>query len=89
MTIGWGAKETQFQGSAGKQAAQIVIDDNESVDIVDVSVTISWRGDGQYFAVASMNDVDRRRTIRVWSRSGVHSSTCQFVPGLESTLGWR
>lgn len=55
VTIGWGSKETQFQGSLGKNNREkqnpdkIPIEIREEFD--DRRVLISWRADGQFFTV--------------------------------------
>lgn len=55
--LGWGTKETQFHGSAGKAAAHSTVDpasigsspDDDSVP------RISWRGDGAFYVVSSLS----------------------------------
>lgn len=57
MTIGWGARETQFQGSAGRQKRE-KLDQNTVPGPVssfdDCRVLVSWRGDAQYFTVSTV-----------------------------------
>uniref|UniRef100_A0A183CCX6 Elongator complex protein 1 n=1 Tax=Globodera pallida TaxID=36090 RepID=A0A183CCX6_GLOPA len=61
LTIGWGSAETQFQGSMGKQNVhkqdpnRMPIPIREAFD--DKTVLISWRGDAQFFAVSSVDEV--------------------------------
>ena len=52
INVGWGKKETQFHGSEGKGAA-IKKEENfePALPWDDKKTRISWRGDGQYFAV--------------------------------------
>uniref|UniRef100_A0A8C4NMY7 Elongator complex protein 1 n=1 Tax=Eptatretus burgeri TaxID=7764 RepID=A0A8C4NMY7_EPTBU len=90
ITLGWGKKETQFQGSAGKKAAyqkQQVRPDHLPSD--DQKVQISWRGDGQYFVVSSVCPATGARKLRVWSREGVLQSTSEAIAGLEHPVCWK
>ena len=54
VTVGWGRKETQFHGSAGKAAAAAALQtpaaepDQED----DGRPRVTWRGDGQMLAVS-------------------------------------
>jgi len=57
VSIGWGKKETQFHGSAGKQAALIPSQPTSASlsDQDDYKPRISWRGDGQFFVCSSVD----------------------------------
>eukprot|EP01027_Heterolobosea_sp_BB2_P015726 GEZU01022499.1.p1 GENE.GEZU01022499.1~~GEZU01022499.1.p1 ORF type:complete len:1152 (+),score=352.16 GEZU01022499.1:132-3587(+) len=51
---------------------------------------ISWRGDGKYFAVNSVDPDSGKRWIRVWERACIFSSRSEDkVLGLSDTLAWR
>nr|XP_056704911.1 elongator complex protein 1 [Euleptes europaea] len=90
ITVGWGKKETQFHGSAGKQAAHTKpVEVSPALSWDDHRPRISWRGDGQYFAVSAVCPVTGARKIRVWSREFVLQSTSEPVPGLEQAVAWR
>ena len=54
-------------------------------------VTISWRGDGAYVAMNSVDVADdsERRMIRVFTREGQLDSVTEPVDGLEGALSWR
>jgi elongator complex protein 1 len=54
----------------------------------DRSVTISWRGDGAYFAINKVEE-EQRRMVRVYSREGQLDSVSEPVDGLEGALSWR
>ncbi|TPX36697.1 hypothetical protein SmJEL517_g01227 [Synchytrium microbalum] len=91
VALGWGKKETQFHGSAGKAAAAI-----KKPDIVnalspddDNKPRLSWRGDAQYLSCSVIDEVMMRRVVRVYSREGVLQSTSEAVEGLECVLSWR
>ena len=58
--VGWGSKETQFHGSAGKGASkQPVFATPTPIATTDSQETrVSWRGDGQYFVVSTVDQRD-------------------------------
>ncbi|CUA72874.1 Elongator complex protein 1 [Rhizoctonia solani] len=97
--LGWGSKQTQFHGSLGKAAAtsepsttgQGGIDKPSPDD--DNRPRVSWRGDGAFFVVSSLDpcgaDSSVRR-LRFYSSSPpTHLSTSEYTPGLEGVLAWR
>ncbi|KXJ96912.1 IKI3 family-domain-containing protein [Microdochium bolleyi] len=92
VNVGWGKKETQFQGKGAKALRDPTIP--EKVDEGKISptdngaTTISWRGDGAYVAVNAVQ-VGIRRVIRVFSRDGVLDSVSEPVDHLEAALSWR
>ena len=59
-SVGWGKKETQFHGRAGKQAALNKVDATQfTVSEDDDQIPrIAWRGDGSYFVCS---DIDPRK----------------------------
>ncbi|CAH0724919.1 unnamed protein product, partial [Brenthis ino] len=87
VTVGWGKKETQFHGSEGKHArtkTDVVADDN----IEDSNrILISWRGDGNLFAVGFTMEGIRR--FKVFDREGNLQYTSEKQTGLEANLSWR
>ena len=92
VTVGWGKKETQFKGKKAR-----ALRDPTMPEMVDEGVlsendlketSISWRGDGAYLAVNSIQS-DTRRVIRVYSREGVLDSVSEPVDGLVGALSWR
>ncbi|KAF9422466.1 hypothetical protein HW555_001864 [Spodoptera exigua] len=87
ITVGWGKKETQFHGSAGKQAAKQKTEVTADPEIADNSVKISWRGDGNLYAVGFMMDGIRR--FKVFDKEGHLQYTSEKQQGLESNLSWR
>ncbi|GAB1288525.1 Elongator complex protein 1 [Apodemus speciosus] len=50
---------------------------------------ITWRGDGQFFAVSVVCRQTDARKIRVWNREFVLQSTSEPVPGLGPSLAWK
>jgi elongator complex protein 1 len=91
VSVGWGKKETQFQGKRAKSLRDPTMP--ESVDEGKLSpfdngmTTVSWRGDGALVAIN--NIVSGRRAIRVFTRDAVLDSASEPVDGLESALSWR
>lgn len=92
VSVGWGKKETQFQGRGAKALRDPTIPEKVDEGVPgsedDGSTTISWRGDGAFVAVNSVQD-GKRRVIRVYSREGALDSASEPVDGLESALSWR
>ncbi|KAG6275920.1 hypothetical protein E4U48_001864 [Claviceps purpurea] len=92
VSVGWGKKETQFQGRGAKALRDPTIPERVDEGLPgaceDGSTTISWRGDGGYVAINSVQD-DSRRVIRVYSRQGELDSASEPVDGLEGPLSWR
>lgn len=90
ITVGWGKKETQFHGSEGKQAAQKkAMELQPAPDWDDRRPRVSWRGDGQLFAVSAVCPQSGARRVRLWSREGVLQATSESINGLEQPLCWR
>uniref|UniRef100_A0AAQ5ZD13 Elongator complex protein 1 n=1 Tax=Amphiprion ocellaris TaxID=80972 RepID=A0AAQ5ZD13_AMPOC len=90
ITVGWGKKETQFHGSEGKQAAQKKIQEVQpAVAWDDRRPRVTWRGDGQLFAVSAICPQTGAMKIRVWNREGVLQATSEPINGLEQALCWK
>lgn len=92
VSVGWGKRETQFQGKRAKALRDPTVpekvDQGKLSSYDDSSTAISWRGDGAYVAVNSIEQ-NSRRAIRVYSREGALDSVSEPVDGLESALSWR
>ena len=94
VSVGWGKKETQFQGRGAKAKALRDPTIPERVDEGTLSASddrrcsISWRGDGAYVAVNYLQE-GVRRVIRVYNRDGELDSVSEPVDGLEGSLSWR
>ncbi|KAK0313780.1 putative elongator complex protein 1 [Friedmanniomyces endolithicus] len=95
VSVGWGKKETQFKGRGAAKALRDPtmpehVDEGTLSTLDDKSVSLSWRGDGQYFAMSSILDSDPpSRVVRMYSREGVLESVSEPVNGLESGLNWK
>jgi len=92
VSVGWGKKETQFKGKRARALQDPTVPESIDEGVLspfdDRTVTISWRGDGAYFAVNKVEE-ERRRMIRVYSREGQLDSVSEPVDGLEGALSWR
>lgn len=94
VSVGWGKKETQFQGKGAKAKALRDPTIPEKVDEGRLSLNddgrtcVSWRGDGAYVAISTIESASRR-VIRVYTRDGVLDSVSEPVDGLEAALSWR
>lgn len=90
INVGWGSKETQFQGSAGKAAAKLKkVVPKPALPWDDHRHRVSWRGDGQFFVTSVVDPEDGCRRLRIWSREAVLQCTSEIVDGLEHTLCWK
>uniref|UniRef100_A0A673HDE3 Elongator complex protein 1 n=1 Tax=Sinocyclocheilus rhinocerous TaxID=307959 RepID=A0A673HDE3_9TELE len=92
ITVGWGKKETQFHGSEGKQAAHSHTLSQEVQPALpwdDRKPRITWRGDGQFFAVSAVCPQTGARKVRIWNRECVLQATSEVVNGLEQPLCWK
>ncbi|XP_035525648.1 elongator complex protein 1 [Morone saxatilis] len=90
ITVGWGKKETQFHGSEGKQAAQRKVQEVQPAAAWDDRrPRVTWRGDGQLFAVSAICLQTGARKVRVWNREGVLQATSEPINGLEQALCWK
>ncbi|KAJ0124928.1 hypothetical protein J7T55_006271 [Diaporthe amygdali] len=94
VSVGWGKKETQFQGRGAKAKGLRDPTIPDKIDQGDLSTNddgrtvVSWRGDGAYVAINTV-EAGSRRVIRVYSREGVLDSVSEPVDGLEGALSWR
>jgi elongator complex protein 1 len=92
VSVGWGKKETQFKGKRARALQDPTVPETIDEGVLsaydDRSITISWRGDGAYFAINKIEE-ERRRMIRVYSREGQLDSVSEPVDGLEGALSWR
>jgi len=92
VNVGWGKKETQFHGKAGKDSRVVKTELGHIMAGDDGIVRISWRGDGQMFCVSYIlpeTDQSPRRQLRVLDRSGNLFSVSEECVGLEWCLSWK
>lgn len=89
VNVGWGKKETQFHGTAGKAAAKQKSEEPPVADVTELNQTVSvaWRGDGEYFAVSFVGQSGRM--FKVYDKEGVLKYTSEKCSGLEAPISWR
>jgi elongator complex protein 1 len=87
VSVGWGKKETQFHGRAGKQAAQQSGEKGSLTSHDDFLPRITWRGDGAFFALSAVQS--EKRTIKIFNREGLIQHSSEDVAGLEQHVEWR
>jgi elongator complex protein 1 len=92
VSVGWGKKETQFKGKGAKALRDPTMPEKVDEGVLspedDGRTAITWRGDGAFVAVCTI-EAGSRRIIRVYSREGVLDSVSEPVDGLEAALSWR
>lgn len=92
VSVGWGKTETQFKGKRARALRDPtmpeIVDDGTLNEFDKLDTTITWRGDGAYVAVNSIES-ELRRVIRVYSRDGTLDSASEPVDGLVGALSWR
>lgn len=92
VSVGWGKKETQFKGKGAKALRDPTMPEKTDAGVLSPndhsSATITWRGDGAYLAISTI-EASSRRLIRVYSREGILDSVSEPVDGLEGALSWR
>ncbi|KAF2418240.1 elongator complex protein 1 [Tothia fuscella] len=92
VSVGWGKTETQFKGRGLKTLRDPTMPEKVDEGLLskgdDGGVRISWRGDGAYVTINSIEG-GKRRMIRVYSREGTLDSVSEPVDGLEGPLSWR
>ena len=92
VSVGWGKRETQFQGKRTKALRDPTVPERVDEGILsendDGRVHISWRGDGAFLAVNTI-EPQGRRMVRIFSREGTIDSVSETVDGLEGTVAWK
>lgn len=92
VSVGWGKKETQFKGKKAHALRDPTmpetVDEGILSNLDTKNTTISWRGDGSFLAVNSI-EAGSRRVIRVYSREGDLDSVSEPTDGLVGALSWR
>ena len=92
VSVGWGKSETQFKGKRAKALRDPTVPEHVDEGVLspydDGRTTISWRGDGAYVAVNTI-EAEKRRIVRIYSREGTLDSVTEPIDGLEGSLSWR
>ncbi|CCF56038.1 hypothetical protein KAFR_0A06030 [Kazachstania africana CBS 2517] len=75
-----------------------MVDSGEVTHMDNYEVSISWRGDCEYFAISTLETVEdpddedktiSRRAFRVFTRDGKLDSASEPVNGMEHNLSWK
>uniref|UniRef100_A0A7S1PEA9 Elongator complex protein 1 n=1 Tax=Percolomonas cosmopolitus TaxID=63605 RepID=A0A7S1PEA9_9EUKA len=81
--------EELFEETLEKELSPMVGGAQQPADVHD-NPQITWRADGQFFAINSRDSKDGKNYIRVWSRDGdLISKSESKVEGLGSLLSYR
>ncbi|QDS76491.1 hypothetical protein FKW77_005248 [Venturia effusa] len=92
VNVGWGKKETQFQGKRAKALRDPTMPEKVDEGVLsakdDKKAWITWRGDGAFVAVNTVEG-GARRMIRVYSREGTLDSVSEPTDYLEGSITWR
>lgn len=95
VSVGWGKRETQFQGRGARAQRDPTMPEKVDLGVLSAQdtlthVEISWRGDGEVVSIISVDtDPIERRTVRVYTRSGTLDSVSEPVDGLIGLVSWR
>ena len=85
LSIGWGKEETQYRGRGLVGKRDPTLTDKVETGLAPIGdngrISITWRGDSQYFALTLLES-DSRRIQRIYSNSGALYSYCEPVDGL-------
>ncbi|XP_030374223.1 putative elongator complex protein 1 [Scaptodrosophila lebanonensis] len=90
VNVGWGKKETQFHGKAGKEAAKQPHDFQapQNMEELPQDVHISWRGDGAFFTVSFVS-ASQGRTFKVYDCEGKLQHSAEKCNALQPVIAWR
>lgn len=94
VSVGWGKKETQFEGRGAKALRDPTVPEYVDAGILnendDGRVSITWRGDGQFVAInAVIKEEPKRRIVRFYTREGVLDSVSAPVDHMGGALSWK
>ncbi|VBB31726.1 unnamed protein product [Acanthocheilonema viteae] len=90
MTIGWGSRETQFQGIGGRRNRKV--DDEQPTTVSEYDqrrVLLAWNGDANYVVVSYVDNETSFRRSCVFDHEGELISQLQPVSNVEETLAYR
>lgn len=91
VSVGWGKKETQFHGSAGKQEAQKKLDTSKfnTSPHDDKKIHLTWSADARNFCCSSIDPQYNRRVLRIFSRTGTLQNVSEALNQLEHSISWK
>ncbi|VDD96931.1 unnamed protein product, partial [Enterobius vermicularis] len=91
VTVGWGSKATQFQGSTGRKVLKDAYSKAETpiFEWDKKSVEYSWSGDARFLGVSCVKTETLTRSFFVWSDEGDLLSRLEFVEGAGSPIAFK
>ncbi|CAJ0962929.1 unnamed protein product, partial [Mesorhabditis belari] len=89
VTVGWGSRETQFQGSVGKDARNKREVNRKAYADDSGEIYVSWRGDAQYVAISYLDCLNEERRVAIFNRDGELMSRLQNDFSLEAGVAMR
>lgn len=89
VSVGWGKKETQFHGSAGKEAAKDKQKKLKANEFDSGRIVMTWRDDGQLFAVSFLHPKTKIRQFKTFDREGCLLHTSEQTSELGDCLVWK
>ncbi|KAL6729990.1 hypothetical protein Aduo_000996 [Ancylostoma duodenale] len=90
VTVGWGAAETQFQGSAGKAAREKKVVLSKTAYPSDKHKPhIKWRADGKYVMVSFYEQQSGERRVAVFSQEGELMARLKNQEAIEEVIAVR
>lgn len=88
--VGWGKKETQFHGSAGKDAAKVKQRSSNLLSDQDLrQPSVTWRSDAAYYALNIVDALSDSRVLLVFDSTGQLNSKSEPMQYLEGCLTWK
>ncbi|KAK5646013.1 hypothetical protein RI129_004477 [Pyrocoelia pectoralis] len=91
LNVGWGSEETQFRGTAGKLVkVLILINYFTAIPVIsndDLRPRISWRGNGDMYAVNYYHNSQRKFKIFKYPCELLYESA--NIIGLQSIIAWK
>ena len=92
VNVGWGNSATQFKGKRAAAMRDPTVPERIDEGLLSAQDTgkskLSWRGDGAFIALSTV-DEGSRRVIRVFGRSGELESVSEPVDYLTGLLTWK
>ena len=87
VDVGWGSRDTQFQGKAGKAAREVAKPTEYTAHQTDDRFPyICWRPDSQLFAISFFTEGSRK--IKIFNLDGSFFQVSEPLPGLIGALSW-
>uniref|UniRef100_A0A8R1TX78 Elongator complex protein 1 n=1 Tax=Onchocerca volvulus TaxID=6282 RepID=A0A8R1TX78_ONCVO len=92
MTVGWGSKETQFQGIAGRKQLRKIDSEQQPTTVSECDqrrILLAWNGDANYVVISFVDNETDSRRFCVFDHEGELISHLQQISNVEETLTYR